>query len=183
MSHLPTLHNCNTLRMYAMGFLVTPLFGWVQDKFKLHLCTLTVVAASVAWQTLWLTPSLHVQYLTFAIYSSSRQIIFSWYYSAVAAVFGYNFYGRCAFFKTLPLFFSNSFPSLLAVTSISNTVVGLTQPLIVAPSIASADFEQLNSGLVATMAVAGALCCFFLMTSYRRTHALVQAQQQLRSAV
>jgi hypothetical protein len=92
--------------MYAMGFLVTPLFGWVQDKFKLHLCTLTVVAASVAWQTLWLTPSLHLQYLTFAIYSSSRQIIFSWYYSAVAAVFGYNFYGRCAYFKTLSPFSS-----------------------------------------------------------------------------
>lgn len=87
------------------------------------------------------------------------------------------------FQNTFPLFFSDSFPSLLAVTSISNTVVGLTQPLIVAPSIASADFEQLNAGLVTTMAVAGALCCFFLMASYRRAHALVQAQQQLRSAV
>ena len=85
---------CNIMSMYAMGFIVTPLFGWVQDKFKLHVCTLSVVAASIAWQALWLTPSIPLHFFTFAIYSSTRQVLFSWYYSAVAAVFGYKFYGR-----------------------------------------------------------------------------------------
>jgi hypothetical protein len=36
--------------MYATGFLITPAFGWFQDRFKLHWCTLALVAASLTWQ-------------------------------------------------------------------------------------------------------------------------------------
>jgi hypothetical protein len=69
-------------------------------------------------------------------------------------------------------------PSLLAVTSVSNTVVGLLQPLIVSPSIAAAEFDRLNVVLLLVMMAAGLLCCSALMISYKRVSALAQQQQQ-----
>jgi hypothetical protein len=152
--------------LYATGFIVTPLFGWAQDKFQLHACTACVIVASIAWQTLWLAPSIPLQYLTFAIYSSTRQVLFSWYYSAVAAVCGYRFYG-----------------SLLAVTSVSNTVLGLMQPIIVSAAITSSNFDAMNSAFLATMLIVGAACCSALTLSYHRIKKAVQSQQLLQNAV
>ena len=79
--------------VYPLGFITTPICGYLQDRFHLSVLLFFVNGSMLLWQLLAAVPVMEVQMATIVVFASARQFIFSFFFAAVGSSFGYENFG------------------------------------------------------------------------------------------
>lgn len=79
--------------IYPLGFITTPLCGYLQDRYQLSVVLIFVNFTFLAWEAIALVPIIEVQAVGLVFFSSSRQFLFSFFFAAVGSTFGYENFG------------------------------------------------------------------------------------------
>jgi len=79
--------------IFPLGFITTPICGFLQDRYQLSVLLVFVNGCFVVWQLAAIIPNLYAQMLTLIIFSSARQFLFSFFFASVGSIFGYSNFG------------------------------------------------------------------------------------------
>jgi len=79
--------------VYPLGFITTPLCGYLQDRYHLSFLMMFVNLTFVVWQVCALIPSIHAQAITLFFFSSARQFLYAFFFAGVGSTFGYDNFG------------------------------------------------------------------------------------------
>jgi hypothetical protein len=79
--------------IYPLGFITTPLCGYLQDRYQLSWVLIFVNLTFLVWQAAALVPNIHIQAAGIVCFSSSRQFLFSFFFASVGSTFGYENFG------------------------------------------------------------------------------------------